>query len=250
MSSQASLYQAPEDLLKERVIVVTGAGDGIGRQAALSFAQHGATVILLGRTLAKLESVYDQIEQAGLPQPAIYPINFEGAVSKDYDDLAVTLQQTFGRVDGLLHNAALLGQRSPLSHYDIDMWQQLLQVNVTAPFLLTQALMPLLEASSNASVLFTSTGVAEQGKAFWGAYAMSKAAQNNMMQTWADEVEGIANIRINSLDPGSVSTRMRASAFPAEDPQSIATTSDIMPSYLYLMGPESNTIHGQIIHAQ
>ncbi len=151
-------YQAPSDLLKDRIILVTGAGSGIGRAAAKAYAAHGATVVLVGRTLAKLESVYDEIEAAGHPKPAIVPMNFEGAAVKDYEELAMTLEDNFGQLDGVLHNAAILGDRSPVELYDPETWNKVMHVNATAPFLLSRALIPLLRKSGDASVIFTSSG--------------------------------------------------------------------------------------------
>ena len=155
MLSEARIaaYQAPENLLAERVIMITGAGDGIGKTAALSCAQHGATVILAGRTVAKLEQVYDAIIASGGAEPVIYPIDLEGTSSEDYDQLCSHIDEQFGRLDGLLHNAGILGQRTPLNNYRSDVWEKVMQVNVTAGFLMTQALMPVLEKSDSASVV-------------------------------------------------------------------------------------------------
>ncbi|WP_341939265.1 YciK family oxidoreductase [Marinimicrobium sp. C2-29] len=242
-------YQPAPSLLKDKIIVVTGAGDGIGRVAAKTFAEHRATVVLLGRTLAKLEKVYDEIEQAGGPQPAIYPINFEGAVEKDYRDLSDALNDEFGRVDGLLHNASDLGERTPIANYAADAWLRVMHVNVNAPFMLTQALLPLLERADHASIVFTSSGVAQKGRAFWGAYAASKAAQDNMMETLAEELEGTGPVRANSLNPGATRTRMRASAYPAENPASVPPPEAHMPLYLYLMGDDSVGVNGQVFSA-
>lgn len=238
-------YTPRQDLLKGKVIVVTGAGAGIGRSAALSFAAHGATVVLLGRTIPKLEMVYDEIEAAGGPQPAIYPINFEGAVAKDYDDMAQTLFDEFGKVDGLLHNAAELGERTPINNYSPDVWIRVMQVNVNAPFMLTRALLPVMNHSSAGSILFTGSGVGYEGRAFWGAYAASKAANENMMQTLAQELDQTTQIRCNSINPGATRTKMRATAYPAEDPMKVKPTEDLMPLYLYLMGDDSVGVSGQ-----
>ena len=243
-------YQASSDCLKDRIIFITGAGDGIGKAAALACAQAGATVILAGRTVAKLEQVYDQISDAGLAEPNIYPINLEGAIADDYDALAVNLDQQFGRLDGLLHNAGILGQRTPLSHYRQDVWDKVLQVNLTAPFQMTQALMPVLEKSDDASVVFTSSGVGRTSRAFWGAYAVSKFAIEGMVQTWAAELGGLGTVRVNAINPGATATDMRAQAFPAEDPTRLKSAEAIMPMYLYLLGPDSKTINGQSINAQ
>lgn len=243
-------YKPAPDLLKDRVILVTGAGDGIGAAAAKSFAAHGATVVLLGRSARKLEKVYDAIEQSGGPQPALVPMNLEKAVPEQYLELATMLEKEFGRLDGLLHNAALLGTLTPLEQYDIKQWAQLMQVNLHAPYLLTRALLPLLKNSKDASVLFTSSGVGRKGRAYWGAYGITKAACENMMEIWADELEANTPIRVNSIDPGAVRTSMRAKAYPGEDPNALPRPEEILTVYLYLMGPDSRGTTGQRTSAQ
>lgn len=239
-------YLPAPSLLKDKIILVTGAGDGIGRVAAKTFAEYRATVVLLGRTMAKLEKVYDEIEEAGGPKPAIYPMNLEGAAEKDYRDLSDTLFQEFGQLDGLLHNASDLGERTPLANYAADAWQRVMHINVNAPFMMTQALLPLMEKAENASILFTSSGVAQKGRAYWGAYAASKAAQDNMMQTLSEELDGAMPVRTNSINPGATRTRMRAAAYPAEDPRTLPTPEAHMPLYLYLMGEDSIGVNGEI----
>ncbi|MGQ7274474.1 YciK family oxidoreductase [Marinobacter sp. V034] len=244
-------YSAPADLLKNRIILVTGAGDGIGRCAAKTYAAHGATVILLGRTISKLEAIYDEIEAAGYPQPAIVPLNLDGAVAKDYEDVAMTIEESFGRLDGILHNAALLGQRTPVEMYDPATWDQIMRVNVTAPFLLTRALIPALRQSSDASIVFTSSSVGRKAKAYWGAYSVSKFALEGLSQLLANELDDERhNVRVNSLNPGATRTNMRAHAYPAENPASNPTPEDIMPAYLYLMGPDSAGVTGQQLDAR
>ncbi|MBA4502505.1 YciK family oxidoreductase [Marinobacterium marinum] len=243
-------YNAPADLLKDRIILVTGAGDGIGRAAAWQYAAHGATVVLLGRTLEKLEALYDEIENAGYPQPAIVPMNLESAAEHDYIDLSNQLFDEFGRLDGVLHNASLLGMRTPLENYDPITWEQVMRVNVHAPFLMTQTLLPLLQRSGDASVVFTSSGVGRKGRAYWGAYAVSKFATEGMMQVLADELENTPNIRVNAINPGATRTQMRAYAYPAEPPESNPAPADIMPVYLYLMGADSRQVNGQSLDAQ
>lgn len=244
-------YQAPADLLKDRVILVTGAGSGIGRTAALTYAAHGATIILLGRTLSKLEEVYDEIESAGYPKPAIVPLNLEGAAVKEYEELAMTLEENFGKLDGLLHNAGILGARSPVELYDPETWNKVMHVNATAPFLLTRALIPLLRKSGDASVIFTSSGVGRKAKAYWGAYAVSKFALEGLSQLLSEELDDERhNIRVNSLNPGATRTNMRAHAYPAENPANNPAPEDIMPSYLYLMGKDSAGVNGQQLDAQ
>ncbi|EIJ43935.1 dehydrogenase of unknown specificity [Beggiatoa alba B18LD] len=243
-------YTPAPDLLKNRVILITGAGDGIGRASARTFAQHGATVILLGRTTRKLEAVYDEIEQAGYPQPAIYPMNLEGASPKDYEDLVTTLDREFGRLDGLLHNAGLLGALAPIENADINLWYKVIQVNLNAPFLLTRACLGLLKKSTDASIVFTSSSVGRKGRAYWGAYSASKFAVEGLMQTLADELAANTAIRVNSINPGATRTAMRAAAFPAEDPNTLKTAEEIMSVYLYLMGADSLGVTGQALNAQ
>lgn len=243
-------YQAPENLLKDRIILVTGAGAGIGRTAAKTFAAHGATVILLGRTLEKLEQVYDEIEAAGHPQPALVPLNLESAQEHDFVELTNTLEQEFGHLDGILHNAGLLGVRTPIESYDPVIWQQVMQVNLNAPFLLTQILMPLLEKAEKASIVFTSSSAGRKGTAYWGAYGISKFATEGLMQTLADELDTTSDIRTNCINPGATRTQMRADAYPAENPATIATPEEIMPLYLYLMGSDSSEVNGQSLNAQ
>ncbi len=243
-------YSPPENLLQGRVILVTGAGDGIGKAAALSFASFGATVVLAGKTIAKLEAVYDQIVDGGNPQPAIYPIHFGGAVFKDYEDMAIRLDEEFGRLDGLLHNAAMLGPRTPIALTDPDKWLEVMTVNLNAPFMLSRCLLPLLSASADASMIFTSSAVGRHGRAYWGPYAVSKFGIEGMMQVLADEVEATSNIRVNSLNPGATDTAMRRQAYPAENPASNPAPEQLMPAYLYLMGPDSIGVHGQALDAQ
>lgn len=243
-------YQAPKNLLKNRIVLVTGAGDGIGKTAALNYAKHGATVILLGRTTKKLDLVYDEIEKLGYPQAAIVPLNLDGATEHDYIELANIIENEFGQLDGLLHNASILGNRTSLINYEPSTFEQVMRVNVTSQFLLTQALMPMLMKSDASSVIFTSSSVGRKAKAYWGAYAISKFATEAMMQLLSEELEETSNIRVNAINPGATRTNMRAYAYPAEDPNSIATPEEIMPTYLYLMGKDSLMVNGQSIDAQ
>ena len=242
-------YNPAPDLLKDRIILVTGAGDGIGRVAARRFAACGATVVLLGRTTRKLEQVYDAIEQAGHPQAAIYPMNLEGASPKDYADLAQVLETEFGHLDGLLHNAATLGTLTPITHYDIELWYKVLQVNLNAPFLLTRAVLNLMIRSPDASILFTADTVSDEGRAYWGAYAVAKGGIQTLMKILASELEVNTSVRVNCINPGKVHTNLRINAYPAGNPEEWANPEAIMATYLYLMGPDSRGITGQTINA-
>jgi len=243
-------YSAPKLLLKDKTILVTGASDGIGRQAALTYAQFGATVILLGRNVEKLEGVYDEIEAMGAPQAAILPLNLETASEQSYIELTNIIDEEFGVLDGLLHNASLLGMRTPLENYDPITWEQVMKVNTNAPFYLTQNLLPLLQRSKNASIVFTTSSVGKKGRAYWGAYSVSKFATQGIMEILADELENTSNIRCNCLNPGGTRTAMRAAAYPGERPQSNPTPEEIMPAYLYLMGDDSIGTNGKTIDAQ
>lgn len=241
--------QLAEQALQDKVILVTGAGAGIGREAALYFAAHGAQVILLGRTVSKLEAVYDEIEAAGGKQPAIVPLDMKGATKSHYQGLCATIVDQFGRLDGLLNNASILGVLSPFEHIDHDSWHDIMQINVNAQFMLTQALMPALKAAPHASIVFTSSGVGRQGRAYWGPYAVSKFATEGLAQVMADEYEN-SSIRVNVINPGATRTNMRARAYPAENASKLKTPADIMPVYGYLMSDNSLQVNGQSLDAQ
>ncbi len=238
-------YVPTEDLLKGRVIVVTGAGDGIGRVAARTFAQHGASVVLVGRTRSKLESINDEIKQFGSTSPLIVPVDLARFDDSSSTDLQNGIRDVFGHLDGLLHNASILGPKVPIENYPYQDWQQVFQVNVHAQFLVTQSLLPLLRQSDDASVILTSSGVGRKGRAFWGAYSASKFATESLMEVLADELSSEKNIRVNSLNPGGTRTTMRARAYPEEDPATLPTPEEHMPLYLYLMGPDSRGTTGQ-----
>lgn len=242
---------APEaDLLADRVILITGAGDGIGRAVAMACARHGARILLLGRTVPKLERVYDEIESAGGPRPSIVPMDLAVAQAPAYAQLAETVDREFGRLDGLLHNAGILGQRSPIEHYDMKVWHEVMHINLTVPFAMTQTLLPQLMASRDASVVFTSSGVGRQGRAFWGAYAVSKFGIEGLCQILADELQGNSHVRVNAINPGRTRTAMRRAAYPAEDPETLPTPEDIVTPYLFLLGPDSKGITGESLDCQ
>lgn len=242
-------YNAPEQLLKNKVILVTGATDGIGKQAALTYAKYGATVILLARDTRKLEKVYDDIENAGYPQPAMLPVNLHNGAPEQYQQVAEVIDREFGRLDVLLHNAGDLGLLSPIEHFDVETWNRVMQVNVNSQFLLTKYCIPLLRKSENATILFTSSGVGRQGRAYWGAYAVSKFATEGMMQVLADELEN-SKIAVHSINPGATRTKMRANAYPGEDPEKLPTAQEIMPAYLWLLDSTQKKKTGLAINAR
>ncbi|KPC33077.1 putative oxoacyl-Acyl carrier protein reductase [Pseudomonas syringae pv. cilantro] len=243
-------YSARPGLLADRIILVTGAGRGIGAAAARNYAALGATVLLLGKTEANLARVRDQILAAGQPQPKIIPFDLESAGPARYDELATLIDSEFGRLDGLLHNASIIGPRTPLEQLSGEDFMQVMHINVNATFMLTHALLPLLKRSADASIAFTSSSVGRKGRAQWGAYGVSKFATEGLMQTLADELQDVTTVRANSINPGATRTDMRALAYPDENPLNNPTPEEIMPVYLYLMGPDSKGINGQALNAQ
>lgn len=243
-------YQPATDLLKGRVILITGASDGIGKAVALAAAAHGAQVVLHGRNVRKLEGVYDTIVAAGQPRPSILPLDFEKAGPEDYERLVTALEQEFGRLDGLLHNASMLGERAPIEHYDVSKWMRTLHVNVNVPFILTRSCIPLLKRSADPVILFTSSGVVSNPRAFWGAYLVSKWGSDGLMHMLAQEMENQPAMRVNSINPGKVRTNMRLQAYPAEDRSTLPEAHSIVTPYLFLLGPDSRGVHGQTINCQ
>jgi NAD(P)-dependent dehydrogenase (short-subunit alcohol dehydrogenase family) len=237
-------------LLAGRVLLITGAGSGLGRALAVESARAGATVILCGRNGAKLDRVYDEIEAMGGPRPAIAILDLAVATAVDYDNLAKTIDVEFGKLDGMVHAAGLLGDRTPLEQYDVPTWCKVLHVNLTAPFILTQVLLPTLRKSADASVIFVSSGVVKNQRPFWGAYAVAKSGLESVRSMFSQELEGEPNIRVNSVNPGRMRTAMRAAAYPAEDPNSVPTPASVSGIFLYLLSAQSRGIDGQYLEAQ
>lgn len=243
-------YQADKDLLKDRIILVTGADTDLGETVATSCAEHGATVILLGGGQRRLEAVYDKIEQSGAPQPALMPIKLTRASEQSFIQLTETLESEFGRLDGLAHCDIDIGVLSPLSLYDLPTFSRVMAANVNAPYLLTRSCLGLLNKSDNASIVFTSSEAGRVGKPFWGAYGIACFAIEGMMQTWAAELADESPIRANSLATGPIRTTLRARAYPGEDPNTLKTPDEIMGAYLFLLGRDSQRLNGQSLHAQ
>jgi NAD(P)-dependent dehydrogenase (short-subunit alcohol dehydrogenase family) len=238
-------YSADKSLLKNKTILVTGAGDGIGKAAAKAYAAHGATVILCGKTQKSLDVVYDEIEASGGPQAAVLAINFETATPQDYENLAELVANEFGTLDGLLINAGWLGHTAPVSQYDTENWFKVMQINLNAPFLITRALLPLLNKSDSSSIVFT---LDEKDSAYWGAYGVSKAGLTSFMKILADELETDSNpIRVNAIKPSKVRTKLHMRAYPGEDPNTLMKPEEMMEKYVYLMGNDSANDHGLII---
>jgi len=247
---EPSLYRAPKSLLQDKVVLVTGGGSGIGRQAAFVFAQHGAEVILLGKNASNLEQTYDLLKKNNLKKPVIQAIDFERAEEEDFSQIARVVLDEFGKLDGLLNNAGVLGRKTPIQNYDSKQWKKVLKINLDSAFLLTKSLLPVLEIPNNSSIIFTSSGVGKKGRAYWGAYGVSKFATEGLVQILSEELDKTSGIRVNAINPGPVRTKMRSEAYPAEDQKTLPNPKEIMNAYLYLMGKDSLGITGKSIEAQ
>jgi len=243
-------YANANNSLTGKTILISGAGSGIGKAVALDCAKAGATVILLGKDQTKLETVYDEITALNAPQPAIYPLNLLSATEHDYTAMHDILSEEFDCIDGIIHQAGILGTSTPVANYTLMQWQNVFQVNLTSAFMLTKTLHPLLKQAPHASIVFTTSSTAQTGKAYWSAYSASKAGLENLAQTLKYEYDQTSNIRINCLEPGAVNTPFRAFAFPAEDPNTLKTPSDISPAFIYLMSDESKDINGERVTLQ
>jgi NAD(P)-dependent dehydrogenase (short-subunit alcohol dehydrogenase family) len=243
-------YEVPPNALADRIVLVTGASDGIGKAVAQAAAAHGARVILHGRNVRRLEGVYDAILAAGGPRPSILPLDFEKAGPGEYDQLVAAIDKEFGRLDVLLHNAGMLGERAPIEHYDVAKWMRTMHVNANVPFILTRACLPLLRRSADPSIIFTSSGIVPRPRPFWGAYLASKWASDGLMHMLAQELESAPAMRVNSINPGAVRTNMRLQAYPAEDRSVLAAPEAIVGPYLWLMSAASRGTTGATIDCQ
>ncbi len=243
-------FKPSKDCLKDKTILITGTGSGIGRAAAKTLSQFGAQLILLSKDLGKLESLYEEIVEQGLKEPLIHPMDFEDAEEEQYLKIKKAIKDRFENLDGLINNAGILGEKKPLEQYQYSIWKKVLNVNLDSAFLLTKTLLPLLNHSKLSSVVFTSSGVGKKGRAYWGAYAISKFATEGLVQILSEELEKTSGIRVNAINPGPVETKMRAQAYPAEDPKTLKNPKEVMNAYLFLMGIDSLNITGQSIEAQ
>ena len=243
-------FRPLKNCLQSKTILVTGSGSGIGRTVALTLAKYGAQLVLLSKDLHKLESLHEEICSQDLKEPLIHSMDFENAEEEEYQQIKVAIRERFERLDGLINNAGILGEKKSLEQYNYSVWKKVMTINLESSFLLTKTLVPLLNHSGLSSIIFTSSGVGKKGRAYWGAYAVSKFATEGMMEVLADELENTSNIRVNCVNPGPIRTKMRESAYPAEDPKTNPLPKEIMDLYIYLMSDDSEEIHGQSINAQ
>ena len=235
--------------LKQQVILITGAGGGLGSVAALTLAKNGAHIILLDKNIAKLEVVYDAILAANAPEPIIYPFDLAGANENEYQDLANKIAEEYGVLHGLLHSAVEFSSFTPISQFGTKEWGHTLNVNLHAPFLLTRVLLPVLEKSQHASIVFTSDSSARKAQAYSGAYGVSKIAMEGLANILADELESGNKIRVNTLVPGAVNSPLRKRSYPAEDKAKLPDMDSLEPVYLYLFSGQSIGVTGQLINA-
>jgi NAD(P)-dependent dehydrogenase (short-subunit alcohol dehydrogenase family) len=236
--------------LAGRVIAITGATGGIGRALALAAARDGARLVLIGRNLLKLQGLRAEIEQFAPGQALMAPMDLENALANDYDNLAAAVLARYGQLDGLVHCAGLLGAVTPIDQYDVPMWCRVMHVNVTAAFALTQVLLPALRKSPDAAIIFTSSGVGRKGRAYWGAYAVSKFAVEGLVQVLAAELSGNSAVRVYALNPGPARTAMRRAAFPSENLATLPLPEDLVAPYLRLLGPGCSDATGQSLDCQ
>ena len=245
-----SSYKAPDNLLKDKVILVSGGGSGIGREAGLTFSAFGAEVILLGKNSSNLNETYSLFEKNNLKKPVLQSMDLETAKEQDYKKISEEVYKEFGKLDGLLNNASILGVKTSIQNYDFKEWRRVSKINFESALLLTRSLLPILQIPGNSSIVFTSSGVGKKGRAYWGAYAISKFATEGLVQILSEELEKTSGIRVNAINPGAVRTKMRAEAYPAEDPKNLKQPKEVMNAYLFLMGMDSLGITGNSIEAQ
>ncbi|MFP6776385.1 MAG: YciK family oxidoreductase [PS1 clade bacterium] len=239
-------YEFSEEQLKDKTILVTGANRGFGRAITIDLAKAGACVIMMGRDLASLESAYDEVVDLGFVEPILYPLDLEGASPEHYEQLQANVLDQIGSLDGLIHNAGIIGTMMPIEQYDIKIWYSTMQINVNAAFMLTQFMIPVLSKSRDARILFLSSSVGRQARAYWGAYGVSKFAIEGLSKTLAEELEK-TNIKVNSLNPGNMRTEMRRTAYPAEDSDKNPSPEQKSPAIVYLMCSESSHLNGEQI---
>jgi NAD(P)-dependent dehydrogenase (short-subunit alcohol dehydrogenase family) len=237
-------YKVKGGELEDKVILVTGANRGFGLAITMDLAKAGATVIMLGRDLGSLEYAYDAVVDAGYKEPILYPLDLEGATPENYQELQDDILDKFKKLDGLIHNAAILGTQMPIDQYDIKLWYSTLQINLSAPFMLTQFLIPALMKSDDARILFLSSTVGRKARAYWGAYSVSKFGIEGFAKTLSEELEK-TKITVNTINPGKIRTEMRRTAYPAEDASTVPKPEEKSSVIVYLLSNEGSKINGE-----
>jgi len=246
-TNQLLQFKAAKDEFSGQVFIITGAGSGIGKAVALGAAKAGATIVLIGEHVKTLELIYDEIEAAGGPQAAIYPMNLAGTTAKDFEDLAGTVEKELGRLDAVISNAAWLGRFRPFTQLSVDEYQKTMNVNLHAPFWLVHACIPLLQKSPNPSIVFSDHN---SNKAYFGAFGVAKGAARTLVEILAHEYSPapdsqVAAIRANSIDPGPINTQIRRTHYPGENWDGLAKPSAVTPAYLALLSAKHSEVTGQ-----
>lgn len=240
-------YAPAADALKDRVILITGAAGGLGRASALACARAGATVLLAGRKRRALERVYDEVAALpDAPAPIIQLIDLLGAAPADYESLAEMIGNELGRLDGIVHAAARFDGLTPVAMHKPKEWVEALHVNVTAPFLLMQACMPLLQERADSAVVFVLDDRERMGRAHWGAYGTAKAALEGFASILHEETEG-SSLRVHALLPAPMRTPLRRMAWFGEDAEAVATPEAAAEAVVYLLSPDAKETRGGVL---
>jgi len=239
-------WSASPGCLRERVVLITGASGGLGRATALAATRAGASVILLGRKVRALEKAYDELGALGLAQPAIYPLDLSGATPNDYAELAATIEREFGRLDGIVHAAAHFGGLQPAANIAPDEWLRSLHVNLSAPFMLTQACLPLLQQAGDASVVFVLDDPARMAKAHWGAYGVAKQGLSGLASILHEELEN-TSIRVHALLPMPMRTALRRAAYYGENTLDLPVPDVAADALVYLLGADGVAARGKVL---
>jgi len=242
-------YVAAEDSMQGKVVLITGAAGGLGSSLARTASRLGCELILLDKNERGLNALYDEIHHDTGIQPGLYPLDLGGATEANYEKMAATIDEVFGKLHGVVHCAANVGQITPALQIDISQWMATFNINVHGPAMLTRALLPLMRQSQNASIIFT---LDNKQTAYWGAYGASKAAIECWMRALADELDGIRAednsmpIRCNAIDPGKMRTTLRSSAFPGEKPDEVPSPESKVGAFLYLLDNQSAKVNRQV----
>ena len=239
-------YSPTKNCLRDKIILVTGAADGIGKAVSTACAEYGATVIMLDKKTRHLEKVYDAIIERGFTEPVMLPLDLLSCTPETAETINQGIETDFGQLDGLLHNAAELGSPSPMDQYDYEYWQKVMQINLQAPYFLTRGLLPTLQASERAQLLFTSAKCGRSPAAYWGAYGIAYGGLEAQMKIWAEELENPSNICVNSIDPGPVRTAFRRRSHPGESQESLLAPQAITNAYIKLLSGDHHHFGDQL----
>lgn len=229
------------DHLKDKNILITGASKGIGRSLAVNLSKHKANVILLARNEDLLDSLYDEIKEKYNTNPMIIGCDLSQFEEDEAQEIANVVSKNYKCLDALINNASILKKMSSVNDYDLKSWKKVLNVNLTSAFLLSKYLMPLMMDSKLPRIIFTSSGVANKGKAYWGAYSVSKAGIKNLSEILNDELNSLTNFKVFNFNPKETRTEMRALAYPAENPSSVKVPDELINYYLWMLSERSTS---------